>query len=270
MSALALAAMSLAVSSLPSDTTTGTVLVARGLTGLLFFAPLAVHEAKGRWPAPNQLRWGLLRALCATASIAAFYVSSRRLPVAVARSLADSHPIFVLLFSLVLRLESPSGWRFAGVALGGASVLLVGASSVSGETPFDAVAVGLAGAATAALGLVSLRKAVAQLPESLVLVTLHLTLLLLGLPTFHLPGTDLSLLCLLLVSAVAGVGRQYFLTESVKYLAPSTVAMWSAAPIFLLVVAGSLLERHPMSNLEGLAVVLMLLSIFAMGRGAAR
>ncbi len=221
-SALCFSMMTLIVRAQAHRFPASELMFARGLVGVICLAPLVfsdIPKLVGRYSA---LLW--LRFLGGAFAIIALFHNIQITGVGPAQALGNLAAVFVVILSVIILKE-----RFNTIQWFGITLVLLGAATLqspfSFNAPLSVVLVGVAGAFSGSVAMISLKKVSKFFPANLVVFGFCLVTLLLALCFPSAPwsiGWDFATL-LLIISGLLGLFGQLLLTTSYLLL-PAALA----------------------------------------------
>lgn len=214
---LSFGAMSFFVHISADNAPSGELVFLRALFTLLVLSVLTYDQVPKIFSRRAKFLW--LRGLAGSLSMLAFYWTLQHTSVGRSAALAHMSPVFVILLSWKFLSEKISLKEGAAIALAVSGVVALFASDGSAWTT-GVVVIGFAGAMTASVAYVSLRRATADFSPLVVVWSFSLVMLVAALlvpgQTWRAPATS-GLLPILGV-CVAGTLGQMFLTWSYLHL----------------------------------------------------
>jgi drug/metabolite transporter (DMT)-like permease len=260
LSAAAFSVMALFVRMARSDFSTGQLLFARGLAGILLFSWLCRHELRELFKFNARHLW--LRAMFGGGSVACYFLNLRDMSLGTATVLTDLAPVFVALFSVLYLNEKPYWKTIAGVLISFCGVFIL-SSSTTLVASIAGVAIGVAGAIFGAFAYLSLKRASQNFRPFLVVLTFSLAILGVSFidrsPIFEVRhGADFWPV---IGAVVASVAAQVLLTVSYKFLSATTAATLGLTAVLWALLFDAVLVGLKLASLEIAAIALILFGV---------
>ncbi|MFW6298500.1 MAG: DMT family transporter [Bacillota bacterium] len=241
----------------------------RGAVGLVFFLSWTLRPSrlKERHSVPFYL-WSLLAGAGVAGNFTFYFLSIEAASISVAATLMYSAPVFVLLTSLVVGIERPSlyKWVSVGMVLFGIALLTESYDPASVQTSFKGTLFGLASGISYAVFIFAFKKASHMARTPLILSVSFLmfsAILFLLMDTQEASDVFFSNdLWWFLLLGILGAGLSFILyVIGLRTTPPSTASIVALIEPVTASVAGILFLNDALSLIQGLGMVLILVTI---------